>query len=165
MSDFFQALFGSAAYSVFGFLCGWLLGQEAKILREIREHVVETGSTEGRESVTSSPSHRSPWYTRLGTFLLLLAAFTVLQSAYFTYQQREATECLSDYNETIASVQQLRADWVDQDRQALLVFFKNYADDEDADAHRAALINLMNTYERNSINRAETPLPELKTCY
>ena len=160
MNDFLTAILGSSAYSVFGFLCGWLLGHEARILREVQ------GAVTGNESSEIYTDHRrkGPWYSSLGVFLVLLASFTVLQSAYFTFQQREATSCLTEYNEDFAVVAQLRSDWVEEDRLALVEFFHTYDSGASERVRDQSFANLMRTFERNGEKRASTPLPALENC-
>ena len=116
--------------------------------------------------IDGSETHkaRRPWYQTLGGVLIILALVTVLQGAYFTYQQRSATQCLSEYNETLAAVQQRRADWAEEDRQALLTFLNAYDGDAPAAYRQATLKDLRDTYRRNGERRAATPLPELHEC-
>lgn len=162
MDDFITVLLGNTAYSIFGFMCGWLVGHEAKVLREIRGAVVPNVDAPSE----ATPSHRTrpPWYQSIGMLVLLLATFTVIQGAYFTYQQRQATECLSEYNRDFAEVQQLRTDWAQEDRDALVSFFKTFESATDSEVRRQAFLNLISTYQRNGVKRAENPPPELEPC-
>lgn len=159
-AELLDAVFGQIAYSLLGFVLGWLVGREARKIEEVHRVVVEEGE-EMSESVAEV--EKTP-QSKFGVFLVVLAIFTVIQTAYFSYEQNRVTECLSNYNHSLAEVQNLRAQWLDQDRQAFIEFFDTYQGNPTEEERRAAFFNLIETYEKNTERRKSTPLPRLEKC-
>lgn len=161
MIEFLQALANSAAYSFFGFAVGWLVGYEARSIEELRRGSL----TQEGDLMTGNPPISQLRSKKIGFFLIVLALFTVLQSGYFSFQQHKATACLSHYNESLSEVQTIRADWAEEDRQALISFFTVVRNPKSTKREREVAFEVLTgTYDRNTERRKETPLPSLKEC-
>jgi hypothetical protein len=157
LSGFFAEFFSSLAYSVFGFFLGWVVGYEARRLEEWRDPMII------KERLLTSRNGFAGG--KLGLFLVMLSLLTVLQSAYFSWEQRQSSECFADYNEAFSTVQTLRAGWIDSDRQALIDFLSIYDGSEPSpEEARDALNQLTDKYENVSRLREDTPLPVLPDC-
>ena len=168
MAEFLDTLMSGVAYSLFGFLVGWVVGHEAQVIEEIREAVMDEHEDHTKKETKKRWTLPNKWNQPkfLGTVVVLLSLFTVMQTAYFTYQQRTVTECLADFNSDVSEVQNTRARWADEDRGALIDFFKTQSEDSQPTPEKTeeAFQTLIETYDLNTVRRAATPLPVLKAC-
>lgn len=162
MNDFLNTFLGGLAYSLLGFVVGWLVGHEAQTIEEIRDAVV---SEEEADAMDRNVRERTR-LGKVGIFLIVMAIFTVIQSAYFSFEQNKATKCLAEYNNDLASVQQVRAKWADEDRKAMMDFFDTYQSQPPPNQEERirAFEKLTSTYDKNTERRKDTPLPHLKRC-
>lgn len=167
----------SAAWSLLGFVIGWLVGREARTIETIKEAVVDERPEEKtvsggarmpevvvvrQEQSPHFPEPTSDGSRTLGWIVIVLALFTILQAAYFTFENQQNVECQAKYNAAVAEVQNRRGEWIDEDRAVLIDFFKTvYNKPADDEEELQAFRNLIRTYDRNSALRAENPLPSL----
>lgn len=142
MNDLFASVIEGVSYSLAGFTVGWFVGRISWAKK------------------VGVPPEQSA----IPVVVIGLALATVLQSAYFSYEQRQGTECLTDYNEDFAKVAQQRSDWVEEDRDALLTFFGTWRPDSTDQDRQRAWATLVDTYQRNAQNRSDTPYPDPDHC-
>lgn len=160
-------LANSIAYSLIGFVLGWLVGYEARTLDYIRRSCKISGDMEGDpgedESMTET---RSSTLGRIGYAIILLSLLTILQSAYFSYTQRKTSECLSEYNKDFSEVYDLRSKFAEYDREAFTRFLDTYQQSPPpTEAERlSALLTLRADYARTEELRDQAPFPALEEC-
>lgn len=165
MWPFLGDLMNSVAYSLIGFTIGWLLGYEARSLNVILNVLRGDNEVESREDASMTKTHTSP-LGRVGYVVVVLSLLTILQSAYFSYSQRQTSECLSDYNESFSKVYDLRSKFAELDRQALTRFLDVYQQSPPPNKRERfrALLTMRSDYARTSELREHTPFPALEAC-
>lgn len=168
MWNLLSDLANSIAYSLIGFVLGWLVGYEARTLDYIRKACKISGDTEKDPGEDDSMTEtRSPsTLGRIGYAIILLSLLTILQSAYFSYTQRQKSECLSDYNKAFSAVYDLRSRFAELDRQALTRFLDKYQQPTPPTERERynALLALRADYARTEQLRDKTPFPALEEC-
>lgn len=167
MSDWLVYLANSAAWSLVGFVGGWLLATVGRDVKDIREAVMH----DEEAPVAEPPVHhveaqvgRSDTATRwLGIVVALLAIVTVAQALYLNRKQAEVVECQTNFNNTFSEVSTLRSKLANEDRLALqnmlLALYRQRGADE---ARRLETFReWVTTVERNEREREANPLPAL----
>ncbi len=147
MNEVVSSLLEGLAYSLAGFLFGVLVGSRVSLRRMVsQEEVEKPGKVSG-----------------LAIVLITLALGTVIQSVYYSYRYNQATECLADYNKEYATAANQRVDWADEDREALITFFKIPRSASEA-VRDAGYDELVDTYTTNNEKREATPYPDKDSC-
>ncbi len=168
MWNLLSDLANSLAYSLIGFVLGWLIGYEARTLDYIRKAVKISGDMESDpgEDGDMTETRSSSTLGRIGYAIIILSLLTILQSAYFSYTQRQVSQCLSDYNEDFSEVYDLRSKFAEYDREALTRFLDTYQQTPPpTETERLqALLALRADYARTEALRDKTPFPALEEC-
>jgi hypothetical protein len=154
-----EDLLPSVCWSLIGFLIGWLVGREMLFISQIREAVVPEEERERTDQmVADTPERRS---RLLGFVVVILAVFTVLQGSYFTYESNKKAQCQAQFNEDFRVVLQKRAQWADEDKQALTKLLSDLLVAKQ-NTGRTVLEDYLAATARNDKLRKENPLPKLE---
>jgi hypothetical protein len=153
-----QDLLLGISWSLIGFVGGWLVGREMLYISQIREAVVPKAERE-RTNHTVTSGQRS---RLLGFIVVLLALFSVLQGALFTWDVQKKSECQAQFNSDFAQVATRRALWADEDKAALVKMLTDALNGATPEIRRKAVQDYLDTIEKTDRLRAENPIPKLQ---
>lgn len=151
-------LLASVSWSLIGFLVGWLVGREMLFISQIREATVPQDERE-RTDHKVTPASRS---RLLGFIVVLLALFSVVQGSFYTYDTQKTSQCQAQFNADFAKVIGLRAQWADENSQALNKMLDGVLNGATPEIRRKFLVDYLNIIHANDAKRAATPLPKLE---
>lgn len=154
----------STVWSVIGFAGGFFFGRAGREVHEIKETIVDDDCEERAQHLKVKDD---TWRQVFGVTLMLLALITVGQAWYGVEKRRDLVNCQIEYNQAVAESFRERNEWAEEDRSAIINFFKTvYESPGDDQAEFEAFRRLINTSERNDRLRAKHPIPELPeaTC-
>jgi uncharacterized protein HemX len=156
MGETLAYIVNSAAWSAAGFLIGTLFTRGAKEVHEIREAVVEDDSKQHR--------HAPPTNRLIGIVVVILAVITVANSAYFTWQQQQVSDCQADVNSQFIEALKSRSSTADDDRTALKELATTIVNHPEQAGE--ALQDYVSTLKASDKERKRNPLPPLpeETC-
>ena len=154
-------LLQSMAWSIVGFLIGWVLGHQAQSIEDIRETIVpEKVVRDDKERVALS---------KKGWWILGLAVLSVVQGAVFGWQSRESAQrsqetaqCQAQFNQDFITVIQQRAIWATEDQLAQRKMLQIWSNATTRKQAKDALVAYLATVRENDQKRAATPLPKLE---
>lgn len=156
-------LMHSAAWSLAGFLLGWLLGHLGRRISNLEEVVSMPPS--------SRPAHRpgrSPftWERVAGVVLVVLSAVTIITAATSAHQLQRTTECQTAYNVALRDLLGQRTESTQRVRQAQRDFIAALAAPgvETLDEARPALDRYRGAIEADAAARDRTPVPAAPNC-
>lgn len=102
------------------------------------------------------------WTTgHAGVVLIILALASAFQLAYFSWDNRQRSNCQTQYNTTMAATLQERSRYSDQDRESLVTFVRRISEAKTRQESREALSDYLATQERIDRDRKSNPLPKL----
>jgi len=114
MSDVIEYVVNSFAWSVIGFVVGWLGASLRSDIHTLKEALVPT------EEARAQRLKRTQRSTRLlGVIVAVLAVATVVQGVIAQQRLNDVSRCQAQYNERFAAASKTRADLADEDRRAL----------------------------------------------
>lgn len=156
MTDWLAYLINSAAWSVVGFISGWLLATVGRDVKDIKEAVVP-------DRVKQQRAPHPNGMRVLGIVVALLAIVTVVQGYMLSSKQAAVVECQATYNDRFAEATQRRAALADEDREALTnMLLGLYRQRDDSERERLRTFEQwVETTQRNERYREAHPLPEL----
>lgn len=96
-----------------------------------------------------------------GWVLIILALVSAFQLAYFSWDNRQRSNCQVKYNSAMAEALQRRSQYADQDRESLVEFVRKVSQANTREKSRDALRNYLTTQERIDRERQANPLPHL----
>lgn len=148
-----DALLG-VAYSLVGFVVGFLLGRVTREVHEIKEAVVP-------ETFANEDSDHRAHLTRLGIVVIILSLATVTTSAMSTIAVYRQSDCLRDYNSRFTVAFNARAAASDADRTALNSMILSIADKTKTQKEReVAFTTYVQQVKDGNATRAKNPLPQ-----
>jgi len=148
-----DALLGTA-YSLTGFVVGFLLGRVTREVHEIKETVVP-------ETFAQEDAYHHTRATRLGIVVIILSLVTVVSSAMSTVAVYRQADCLREYNSRFTLAFNARATANDTDRKALNTMIVSIADRSLSQQERAAkFAAYVEQVKAGDRLRAEHPLPQ-----
>lgn len=157
MNEVLVYVVNSLAWSLVGFVLGWLLASLRRDVTDIREAIVRDETTDEREHQRIDRASRV-----LGIIVALLAVVTVVQAYVFQRERAEVIGCQTQYNAAIADATRARAQLANEDRHALnTLLLSIYERRGDERAQLRAYTDWVNTTRRTEVERKQHPLPEL----
>lgn len=111
----------------------------------------------------------SNWLSdRLGLAVMVLALLTVVQLAWFSYDNRQqvnhdrkVTECQSKYNGAVSHSIQQRSQYSDEDRESLVTFIREISSAKTREQSRDALNEYLQRQDEITDARKRHPIPKL----
>lgn len=104
----------------------------------------------------------SPLSQRIvGSVVLVLALTTVGSTAYYSHEQRQATECQAEFNIQFIDQIKERNRISESDRESLATLVKEVTNSKSREERRKALEDYIKTKDKNDAERREHPYPEL----
>lgn len=153
----------SAAWSLAGFLLGWLLGHLGRKIHDLEEVVAmpaasRPGYRPGRTPVT--------WERVAGVILVLLSAATIITAATSAHQLQQTTECQTAYNMALRDMLGQRTESTQRVRQAQREFIAALSTGgvETLAEARPALDRYRVAIDADSADRDRTPVPVAPNC-
>lgn len=154
-----EALTG-LAYSLLGFVIGYIVGKAGAEVHEIKEVVAPD----------HHPAHEAPLPTKkrgimnitksrgLGVLLIILALVTVLLSTLTAIDLRNQADCRDSYNLRFYEAYVVRARAADSDRKSFnqMLYALN---DPDLQKRRAAYVKYLDDIKKTDAQRKKNPLP------
>lgn len=154
----------SVVWSFLGFMIGYLIGKTQEARRAL---MVLNGES---EEDTDDPDRRDRnWQRTLGICMVVLAVFTVATAWYQVDKERDTLRCQVQFNESISSALQLRTQFDDENRQALLSFLTTFGEtsgsNDPADQQKAleSFNTLIESYQKTEKARKDNPIPDVPT--
>lgn len=152
----------SAAWSLAGFLLGWLLGHLGRKIHDLEEVVAMP---------SSRPTHRPrrmpfTWERVAGVVLIVLSAATIVTAATSAHQLQQTTKCQTVYNVALRDMLWQRTDSTQRVRQAQREFITALSAPEvqTLDEARPALDRYRLAIEADAAARDRTPVPAAPNC-
>jgi hypothetical protein len=151
----------SIVWSFLGFAIGYLVGKSRQLRRSL---VVEPDEE-------NDPDRRDRnWQRMLGIGLIFLAIFTVATAWYQVDKERETLRCQVQFNQSISSALQLRTQYDDQNRVALISFLTTFGQTSGSEdtAEQQKVLNrsfsdLIQSYQQTEKARKDNPIPDVPT--
>lgn len=154
-------------YTAIGFFAGYQVCRMRRAVEEIRDTIVKEDidetPVETRERLFGDRQSRI-----IGIVVLLLSTITIVQSAYFTQQNRHdaardarVARCQAQYNDDFARALIIRGQYADEDRANLNNMIFAILDEPDPKKRRVAVQTWAAKTQDNDIKRKATPLPDL----
>lgn len=110
------------------------------------------------------PSERQTPRHRVVTALVVVVTLVSgTQLAWFSYQQRETTECQSKYNQAFIDALRVRSVIADSDRENLSTVVQEIINAKTAEEANAARQRYLDTKARNDAERAQARYPDVPT--
>lgn len=153
-SDVIAAL----AWSLAGFVVGFLGGRISRDVRDIRNAAVDDDEYTGPDRRRRRPPFGGD--RLLGVFLILLAISTVTLLAVSNAQQRAIVDCQADVNRQLVEAINARGDSAAKDRKALNDMLQAVLTLPTPEQRRDALVDYLNTSKRTDEERARAPYPD-----
>jgi len=101
----------------------------------------------------------------LGFAFIVIALIMMIQGLWLGQQQENETQCQADYNAQSNAVQKQRAEWADQDRDALNQMIFTVIDPHTSNQQKQNAVNeFAQTARKNDANRRANPLPSRTSC-
>lgn len=96
-----------------------------------------------------------------GVVLIILALVSAFQLAYFSWQNRQNTNCQTRYNIALANNLQVRSEYTDRDRASLVTFIRRISEAKTREESRASLNDYLAEQNAIETERAKHPIPKL----
>lgn len=155
-----EALSG-LAYSLLGFVIGYIIGKAGKEVHDIKEVVAP--DHHAAHEAKPTPKKRGLMHSitksrGVGVLLIVLALVTVLLSTLTAIDLRNQAECRDRYNVRMFQAFVARAKANDLDRASFnqMLYALN---DPDATKRRAAYVRYLADIKKTDAQRAKSPLP------
>lgn len=164
MIEYWTYVFQSAAWSIAGFVVGRFSVRLKREVDEIKEAAVsdETASDlPKRRTSTDHPLSVPRW---VGVVVIVLSLFTVGQAWYFARQNRETSDCQVATIKEFQKALTTRTDVATEDRRVIDKLVLDVTQATTREQSRAALEAYVAARKANDIERAKSPLPEIKDC-
>lgn len=156
-------LMHTAAWSLAGFLLGWLLGHLGRTVQEIGEVVAMT-----QEPPRYVAPRRSTvtWERAAGVVLVILAAVTLVTAAASARQLQAVTECQTSYNNALRDLLDQRSAATTRVRTAQREFITALSAPgvDTLDDARPALDRYRTAIVADADEREHTPVPAPPNC-
>lgn len=134
----------SAAWSSLGFVLGFV-----------------TNMVLANRPPKESSEKRTPRHRAVTALVVIVTLVSGTQLAWFSYQQRETTECQSTYNQAFIDALRVRTSIADSDRENLTQMVKAITEAKTGEDSRKALNEYLATKARNDEERAQAKYPDV----
>lgn len=104
---------------------------------------------------------RAPRHRVVTALVVIVTLVSGMQLAWFSYEQRETTECQSKYNQAFTDALRVRAVVADSDRENLTKMVKAITEAKTPEDSRKALDEYLATKARNDVERAQAKYPDV----
>lgn len=168
MNESFDYFTVALIWSLLGFALGFGFAQYLNFVRFMKMADENDGTAETSQSRLRRIRRRMGQAPYFGWVLIVLALCTVLQVAYYTTEQREAVECLSEYNRAFAAATTVRLDINERDRASNVKLIQSTINSTSRETSQSALREYLETQKMldEARDNNETPkFPESSDCH
>lgn len=139
----------SAAWSSLGFVLGFVTNMVLA----------------NRPPKEPSAKQRIPRHRVITALVVIVTLVSGTQLAWFSYQQRETSECQSNYNQAFIDALRVRTTIADSDRENLTQMVKAITEAKTGEDSRKALNEYLATKARNDVERAQAKYPDVPASH